>query len=667
MQPYSYQYQGPSGQSGPAIGQIQNAQSMIGGLPQQNPLPSVPQAPQESGWERFLPTIGSIAAPLLGGLLAPETGGLSLLATAGLAGLGSAGGKAVENAVSGQKQDLGGLAGAGAEGAVGGLVGGGANEVLGKVAGKLGGAATDALESKAAAAEAQNLGNEFGAALKPGEQTALKLGNSVDLGKQLGVDTSNPGTAQQMLDLAGNAHTFYNGVKQNVLGEAGPVDMSNVDNVLKDAITQHMGPLGLNAGGGGTPADEVYKTLLPSTGNTLFPDSEGGLNYGAVDPANAYKYVQEVGSHLGSAQDALSSQIKSSLTGTPDADLQGQVNALRQAYGGVKDLVYNRPEVNDILSKITDMNPEEVAARVPGLDPTSPLAAKLAQDANGSTDMQQLLDEQSKFVNMSKAAQKATNFNEQAVATPAAQRTAKAIAGEVGTTPINKGALHAANMLSGPRGILQTISNVLAGGNPGVDQAVATGAGGLATGGAASLPSILAQTASHIPNYASGPQDATITGGNPTVNPYQTTAQSNPNLGELMLQASAFAPNDFGALQGAQKAQAGSQILQGGETAFNNAGGGQGFGGGLLSELSGLIPGTAAYQYNQQKQAIASAIGQATGIDPKAVLAILPSLMSGGQGAANTFGELQGGLNTVAAPGQVTNSVNPSVLSSLPR
>ena len=75
--------------------------------------------------------------------------------------------------------------------------------------------------------------------------------------------------------------------------------------------------------------------------------------------------------------------------------------------------------------------------------------------------------------------------------------------------------------------------------------------------------------------------------------------------------------------------------------AYQNAGGAQGLGGGLLSTLSGLIPGSAANVYGNQQQATAGALGNALGISPAQAGGLTPQLMSNQQTANPQITALQ--------------------------
>jgi hypothetical protein len=76
---------------------------------------------------------------------------------------------------------------------------------------------------------------------------------------------------------------------------------------------------------------------------------------------------------------------------------------------------------------------------------------------------------------------------------------------------------------------------------------------------------------------------------------------------------------------------------------------------GALGAIAGLIPGTAAYSYNQQKQADAAALGKALGIDSNSAMQLLPGIYNA-QAAQQRGGILSGitgqlgGLQGAQAP-----------------
>jgi hypothetical protein len=88
-----------------------------------------------------------------------------------------------------------------------------------------------------------------------------------------------------------------------------------------------------------------------------------------------------------------------------------------------------------------------------------------------------------------------------------------------------------------------------------------------------------------------------------------------------------------------QKNQLALSAINGVPGSFANAGGAQGTGG-IMSRISGLIPGTAAHTYNAQQHAAAAQLAQAMGISPEAAMGLLPQLMQNQGTAGMTQGIL---------------------------
>ena len=116
-----------------------------------------------------------------------------------------------------------------------------------------------------------------------------------------------------------------------------------------------------------------------------------------------------------------------------------------------------------------------------------------------------------------------------------------------------------------------------------------------------------------------------------------------PNSGALISAINSLAP------------QVNKQQLAG--TAINqllpslqNAGGPQGLGSGLLAQLTGLVPGTAANIYGQQQNATAAALGQALGISPAQAAGLTPQLMANRQNAQPQITALQQLSSMFGAP-----------------
>jgi hypothetical protein len=123
--------------------------------------------------------------------------------------------------------------------------------------------------------------------------------------------------------------------------------------------------------------------------------------------------------------------------------------------------------------------------------------------------------------------------------------------------------------------------------------------------------------------------------------------------GNLVSTANTLAPQ-------VQKQQMAAPVIANLLSAYNNAGGPQGMGGGLLSRLSGLIPGTAANTYNSQEGAAAAQLASILGITPQQAMSMIPQLMQTQGAAAPQVGGIQSVLQSL-------NSSNiPAVPSAIP-
>lgn len=123
-------------------------------------------------------------------------------------------------------------------------------------------------------------------------------------------------------------------------------------------------------------------------------------------------------------------------------------------------------------------------------------------------------------------------------------------------------------------------------------------------------------------------------------------AQAAPSTvgGQLAPLLSALAPL-------VQKQQMAAPILANLESMYNNAGGAQGMGGGLMSEMSGLIPGTAANLYQREAQAASGALSPIMGTSPQTLSQLMPSLMANQPTAGLGFGNINSLLGALPTGG----------------
>lgn len=661
MQPYSYQYDpvGLSSQDGA------NVLSSIGNnnAATQDQTTTAAPTSQPNFLERLLPTAGAIGGGILGSFLDPFTFGMG---TVGGAAGGSALGQQLENDLTGSK---GSTLVAGAEGGIGQGAAMGATKLLGAGADALGGIGkvTDPdLATQEAAV--------YGPSMSAKQQLSRSAGDVLNNARSLGIDTLNP---NNLVTASDQANKFYEPLKSSILNEAGPVDISGVDDAIKNGVTSQarLGDLSGLSKSKGTPSEAqgLYNTLtklyqgnLPAVGS-----AEGGISTTTATPEAAQSFVKSVGNELAAAKADVQSSAGRSLNGVADPTLVAKQKALSQVYNNVKGELFGAPNVTNIVKSVTDMSPEEVAARVPGLDPNSPMASHLSDTVNNAQSYQDILNDHSMMTNIGKQGQTTNEFNQQNLGA-----RANLAEGQNSIPPTNQGGsipegVHqVAGAIHPGLGVISRLVDGLSGtgarlgsniiGSPAV-LGGETGSIGSLGGRAltAAIPggaSVLSQLVAHAPSLgAPSPTSANIGTGSTAMNPYQTTPTPNPALGSNLILASlggdTSLANTLGSqLQSAQKASVAAPLLNQAETAYNSAGGGQGIGNGFLSQLSSYIPGTAAYQYHQQMTQAAAAISQATGLPLAAVLSAMPSLMSNPSGAASEFGAAQSGLNNTMSP-----------------
>ena len=170
--------------------------------------------------------------------------------------------------------------------------------------------------------------------------------------------------------------------------------------------------------------------------------------------------------------------------------------------------------------------------------------------------------------------------------------------------------------------------------------------------------------AANLPNDIPAPNSANINGATPAVATQpQGATPMNPVSGELSQMTGMMGMDPYltSALAGpvgtlapiAQKYNVAQNLLGSLGGAFQNAGGAQGGGQGLLTQLSGMLPFTAAHAYNQQVQAVASQLSALLGISPQAAMGLAPNFMQTPQVAEQRLSGMGGMLG------------NPSLLSGL--
>lgn len=183
---------------------------------------------------------------------------------------------------------------------------------------------------------------------------------------------------------------------------------------------------------------------------------------------------------------------------------------------------------------------------------------------------------------------------------------------------------------------------------------VATRAGTVA---AANIPNI---ASSGTPPAGSNPQNnvTSLTGTNNMQAQSQTTQPQGQDLASVLnnlltqAQASPLAAGNDSAIITAlaplvQKQNAVQAILGNLGNSFQNAGGARGLGGGALSSIASLIPGTAQNQYINQQKSAAQTLQQLYGIPASTGMGLLPQFMQNGQTAGISGGNVSNILGSI--------------------
>lgn len=634
------------------------------------PIPGATPAAHTNVLERLLPTVGSIGGGILGGIAGIPgdlfSGGAAS-AAGGIAGASGGGalGRALENLLSGQnvKNDLGSSA---VEGGLGQATGLGAAKLLGGAGSVLGNLGDQFAGKEAAANSEEALSNAFpDAALNAPTRKALNFGQTLDLADQTGVDKT-PEAFLQASNAATGANGVLNGTLDSAVTGSGPVDLSGFGDIVDNALNDNVGTLGsteaTTAGRGGLPkiaanpatnTKQMFTNMLQQTGY----GGEGSLD-NETDPDAALTLLRNIGEQRNKFAGA--SDVS---PGTPAAAMEDVYN---KVYGGLKNALYNRPEVNEAVSNL-QLTPEDVQAISKTTGGNATQTQHLVDTINNATRANDITKVESQYVNMGKAGQKTLDYVNNVLGTGASANAAR----QAATIPIP------GSIPSVSGGILKTGAN-LAGQGLQVAGPTTLKVGGSVLNGLAAVAPATAITAANLPNdVATGTNSLPsqpITSDNATgasaMTPTQPTnifqslvpnSGASQNYAPIALQAllGMFDPNLLNstvegnaatAQQGIQKATQASALLPNLEQEFSQSGGGQGLAGGLLSRIGGLIPGTPASNYNAQAASEARALSNATGstITP----AELPQLTQSSQTANDTLQRLQSLLSALGAPAQ---------------
>jgi hypothetical protein len=610
-----------------AISPVQGAYTL--GTPGQAQTPQQPSG--GGGVLGLIPTGLSV----LGGALGAELGPAGII---GGSGLGSALGQGIEDAVT--KQNPSNIIGAGIAGAGGGALGLGTGAILGKLGEMAGsklasGAAKDmfAKDLQDQAAEAATRFNEFGQAMPTAdEQTRAGLGSAIDLAQRMGVNTTVPGFAQDMSDLSG-AVTRQNGglnvFKQNILNNAGPINMGNSGTLVRNTIENNLGVISSKRPL--EPANVVY--------NALKPGLHAPENMQA-DPTTAQNWLSFIGGKMHEA-DIAAAKDPANTTAKAIADTYHSI------YDQTHNLIWGRPEVQTALDNIhaqgkvspkTFLENPTYNKGLEGLpeDVRQNVAQHMADTINNAQTMKDITQAESQFVKMGKLADDAVKTNREAVGTSAAkaraQEAAKGAQQEAtahGQT-MGEHVRTAAAVAGGPHTAIPHFLGMMKGkGVPAtmavlqkLGQASGTKAGKLASQAAAQLlvhggdfqnPNNSALTAATGGAGMQQPGGATLANGSPMTS-QDLVAQLDAMMSADPLQAAALTPLLGQLMQKTQAINAANAALGQYQTTLGQASLGGGPIGGLLASLGGLVGGPAGQlgpeaQAAQQAMAAAGAPG----------------------------------------------------------
>jgi len=609
-----------------------------------NIAPSQNQTPSKGNWlTRLLPTAGGILGGIAGAAV-PVLGETGVSEVAG-ASAGGALGQKLENLLTGT---TGSTAAAGVENAIGGAVG------------KVGGGALKAGLNKVVAPLAQKGSTALVAGQAPGVTknlaTYLKETHGfTDLNKagQMGELLTGSGEAG-----AGKAlinKTVENNVLKNAPQQVGISDLiqapligkganvakaaaSEGDNLLNRFITEN----GLED----TQANAI-RSKLGSFSNSLQQDINGNVN-----PLDALKY-QRKASNL--ASEKFQEYIDSGRSNSTALSMAKTYNSLstelkdRIFSPGGQDIALNPADkislINDVKKYGNKINPKSVAA--------------LEQEINGATSLRDLRSIQDNWVELSQALTKRADLANKNFGTStsdlikAALPTTAAVAGTGG----RKGIAGAATGLitSSPgadKAGASLLSKIEAGAKSPIAQKILPRAIMASSIGAANLPNIAESTGQGSSQQGAG---GGMMGAGPTgmgQQSGQTGMQPQNPLADVyntLMQAPGLYADQLSQLAPIlQKQQMAQGIVGNLGAAYQGAGGAQGLGGGLLSQLSALVPGTPANLYQRQQQAASASLAKLLGIDPEQAAQLTPTLTQNPQSAAVSQANLQ---NLVATLG----------------
>lgn len=615
-----------------------------------DPTSSKTSQDNKSGLARFLPTLGGIlgggGALAAGAALAPETAGLSLIPSLALAalggGLGGGAGKVAENAA--EKQSL-------TSGVEGSVISNALGNLGGEGLGLAGKAVVGGLLPKATEAIGGGLfKGQFGKTLSSdAAKTLYGLGARTD--KEVGQIAGH---------VTGAYGAYPEAIRQGLADaeDAGHVvDLTGITDTAKDALA---GSLGVKP----NTINQVGKTITDAINET----TRGDVKYipGLKGAPGTFSYTPEALTHANPT--TVFDQVKK---------LQGLAST---AYGRAYDNFGNvtNPDQEAIykaLSGVSKDLEEKVfgssGAQIPLSDTVKQaLITRLSpiKDINPAVynnlvkslpdNLQGLRPVQAPFVQGSKAIQAMGSATDKGIQAGDLIKSNRLLP--------SAGAGVLGNAVLGPVGAAASILPMI---SPNVYERVGAQAASQATKLLPNVGKILpaltrsaAVTAANLPNDIASSQDMNMAnggmGGN--INSGASMDQSqNPlsQLYETLLAQEQASPYNFASSLGPvlnqlaptlQRQELAAPVINNLLETYGGAGGAQGMGGGLLSRLTGLIPGTPANTFQRQQSASAASLAQILGISPEQAQAMFPQLMQTPGAAAPQVGGLQSILGRIA-------------------
>lgn len=623
----------------PTIMDSLNAQQQISQLPSipQNTAQSAPSTPTQPTkhpgfFERILPTAGSILGGIGGTIFGGPVGGI-----AGAAGGGGIG-QELENLLTGGNQSTKAAAIEGGAGqAVGGIIGKGLSTLAGKVIAPL--AEKGATQLVGAQAKGQLTGDIAHYLTGHGFTDLNKAGQMADV--------LTGSAAGQNADIEGKA--ILNKFVEDTLRNNGPqkVDITDLtmpklagknprlgeitaegnNNLLQNSITKNS----LSD----TPQAQAIRTRINSITNGLPQDINGMTdNMSALDFQR--QTARLANEHF---QDYIDSGRQNANALNMSKTYQDISSALKDKLGLSKIAVSDEDKqalAKDVLKFGSNINPDA--------------AQKIANVIGGAKELTlgDVRGLEQNWVTVKRALQTIADQANKNFGT--------------GTADIARSTLPLAGAVTGMGGkksLLGTIGG-LATASPSADSKIAGVLSGLSDKSQGKVVQKILPLATragtvaafNLPNMAQGgpqqttnlPQSSNINTGNVMQNPLTqlysdllTQEQASPyNFAQSLAPVlSQLAPV-------IQKQQLAAPAVSDALSTYYGAGGPQGEGGGLLSQLTGLIPGTPAYTYAHQRAASSALLGQILGIKPEEAQGLMPSLMQTPEAAAPQISGLTG-------------------------